>query len=193
MNRIDVLNLINGGETESVEFKSWIKTPNYKELIKLCVKELVALANTNGGYLLLGVEDNREITGCENYDIQNIIESIYDRTSPNLFTRAESVDIDGKNIIVLNVEKSNKLFGTSAGEYYKRLGKNSKPYTPERIKNDFNDDIDYSAEIIKESSIEDINMLEVYKLKEKLKTRDRESTLIDLEDLSYKVRVLRPT
>ena len=29
----------------------------------LYVKEIVALANSSGGYLLLGVEDNKEITG----------------------------------------------------------------------------------------------------------------------------------
>lgn len=39
-------------------------------MIMLYVKEIVALANSRGGYLLLGVEDNKEITGCTNYDLQ---------------------------------------------------------------------------------------------------------------------------
>lgn len=89
--RIEELqDLINGGENINVEFKSWVKTPNFKSLIKICVKEVVALANSDGGYLLLGVEDDGTITGCEKFDLQNIIESIYDRTVPNLFTRVES-------------------------------------------------------------------------------------------------------
>ncbi|MCI9631272.1 MAG: ATP-binding protein, partial [[Clostridium] cocleatum] len=32
--------------------------------MKLCVKEIVALSNSNGGYLLIGVEDDQSITGC---------------------------------------------------------------------------------------------------------------------------------
>ena len=145
MNELELLNLINQGESEEIEFKSWIATPNFKQMIKLCVKEIVALANSNGGYLLLGVEDNKEITGCTNYDLQNIIESIYDRTTPNLFTRAEIVESQGKDVIVITVDKSNRLCGTSSGEYYKRLGKNSKPYTPDRMKETFDEENDYSS------------------------------------------------
>ena len=52
MNELELLNLINQGESEEIEFKSWIATPNFKQMIKLCVKEIVALANSNGGYLL---------------------------------------------------------------------------------------------------------------------------------------------
>ena len=73
MDELELLDLIDQGESEKIEFKSWIATPNFKQMIKLCVKEIVALANSSGGYLLLGVEDNKEITGCKNYDLQNII------------------------------------------------------------------------------------------------------------------------
>ena len=185
MNEYELLDLINQGENENIEFKSWIKTPDFKQLIKLCVKEIVALTNSNGGYLLLGVEDNKEITGCTHYDLQNIIESIYDRTSPNIFTSAQAVRVKDKDVIVIAVEKSIRLCGTSSGEYYKRLGKNSKPYTPDKMKEEFNEETDYSARIIENSSIDDINLLEVYKLKEKLKARDLQSTLVDLDDISF--------
>lgn len=185
MDSCQLIELIKQGEKETVEFKSWIKTKDLKKLIKLCVKEVVALSNSNGGYLLLGVEDDQTITGCTNYDLQNIIESIYDRTIPNIFTKAESVCIEGKDVIIIAVEKGNQICGTTSGEYYKRLGKNSKPYNPSIIKEEFSIDNDYSAQIIEQSSIDDINMLEVYKLKEKLKLRDKQSTLVELDDLSF--------
>ena len=185
MDELELLDLIDQGESEKIEFKSWIATPNFKQMIKLCVKEIVALANSSGGYLLLGVEDNKEITGCTNYDLQNIIESIYDRTMPNLFTKAEVVESQGKDVIVITVDKSNRLCGTSSGEYYKRLGKNSKPYTPDRMKETFDEENDYSSRVIRQSCVDDINLLEVYKLKEKLKARDLQSTLVDLDDLSF--------
>ncbi len=185
MNCSRLLKLIKQGETSTIEFKSWVKTPDFKKLIKLCVKEVVALSNSNGGYLLLGVEDDKTITGCTNYNLQNIIESIYDRTIPNIFTKAESVHIDDKDVIVIKVEKGNQLYGTTSGEYFKRLGKNSKPYNPAGIKEDFSINTDYSAQIIEQSTINDINMLEVYKLKEKLKIRDKQSTLVELDDISF--------
>mgnify|MGYP000047739463 CR=1 FL=1 len=30
MNELELLNLINQGESEEIEFKSWIATPNFK-------------------------------------------------------------------------------------------------------------------------------------------------------------------
>ena len=37
MNSCELLELIEQGETETIEFKSWVKTPDFKKLIKLCV------------------------------------------------------------------------------------------------------------------------------------------------------------
>lgn len=48
MNSNEVKELINRGETETIEFKSWVKTSDFKKLIKLCVKEIVALSNSKG-------------------------------------------------------------------------------------------------------------------------------------------------
>lgn len=44
---------------------------------------------------------------------------------------------------------------------------------------------DFSARIIEESSEKDIDQLEVYKLKEKLRIRDKQSTLPELDDLAF--------
>ena len=58
------------GESVTVEFKSWIKAKDMRERISLAVEELIAFANTKGGVLYFGVEDNGEVTGCEKYDCQ---------------------------------------------------------------------------------------------------------------------------
>ena len=95
--------IIDKGETREIEFKSWIKAKSKKDLMGVITKEAVALANTFGGYILVGVEDNGQITGCNDYDIQNIIESIYDRTVHKLFTDIEEVELVGKTILVIKV------------------------------------------------------------------------------------------
>ena len=80
--------ILDKEETDTVEFKSWINARNMKEIISLAVDELIAFANTKGGTVYFGVEDNPiEVTGCDrNYNGQRIIEGIYDRTVPPLFT-----------------------------------------------------------------------------------------------------------
>ncbi|KXZ40710.1 ATP-dependent DNA helicase RecG [Alkalithermobacter thermoalcaliphilus JW-YL-7 = DSM 7308] len=184
---MDIKEVISKGEKIDIEFKSWKKIKDKKELMKIITKEAVALANTKGGMILIGVEDNGEITGCDNYDIQNIMESIYDRTIPKLFTDIEEVFVENNTILVIYVPKGSTLYATSAGEVYKRLGKNTKPMFPEefpimqsgKVNNDF------SNVIIEDSSEEDIDSLEVYKIKEKLKIRDPESTLPLMDDKSF--------
>lgn len=184
---MNIEEIISKGERIDVEFKSWEKIKNKKELIKILVKESVAMANTNGGVILLGVEDNGDITGCKDYDIQYILEGIYDRTIPKLFNNIEEVFINNKVILIINIIKGNNVYATSSGQIYKRLGKNTKPMFPEeysmiqskKVNNDF------SNIIIDESKEEDIDTLEVYKIKERLKARDPESTLPFLDDKSF--------
>ena len=49
--------ILDKGETDTVEFKSWIKARNPKEIIALAVDELIAFANHKGGTVYFGVED----------------------------------------------------------------------------------------------------------------------------------------
>lgn len=64
----------------------------------------------------------------------------------------------------------------------KRLGRNSKPMYLEELSNVYSSvqNSDFSGRIISESTLDDINKLEVYSLKEKLRVRDSKSTLQDL-------------
>lgn len=71
----NIKDIISKGETINVEFKSWKKVKE-KELMKILTKEAVGMANTKGGIILVGVEDDGEITGCENYDTQEVINEL---------------------------------------------------------------------------------------------------------------------
>lgn len=180
--------IIMQGETTTVEFKSWIFTNSMKERINLVVPELIAFANSKGGTVYLGIEDNGEVTGCfGKYDLQNICESIYDKTRPPMFTDIEEIDYQGKKIIAISVLPDGKTYATTDGRCLKRLGKNSKPYYPVEMSHIYSttQTLDFSSQIIAESSIDDINLMEVYSLKEKLKIRDAVSTLPELEDMSF--------
>ena len=175
------------GESVTVEFKSWIKAKDMRERISLAVEELIAFANTKGGVLYFGVEDNGEVTGCEKYDCQKIMESIYDRTRPSLFTEIEVIQYNIFDVLAIKVIPDGNTYATTDGKCLKRLGKNSKPYYPDEMSNKFLSiqNPDFSSQIVVESSENDINRLEVYNLKEKLRIRDPKSTLPDLEDTAF--------
>lgn len=55
MNEVELKELIKNGESQTVEFKSWIKAKDTKERISLAVDELVAFSNADGGVVLFGV------------------------------------------------------------------------------------------------------------------------------------------
>lgn len=89
--------ILHNGETDTVEFKSWVNARNQKEIISLAVDELIAFANCKGGTVYFGVEDRPvEVTGCDrDYDGQRILEGIYDKTRPSLFAEIEDFEYEG--------------------------------------------------------------------------------------------------
>lgn len=187
MTKAEFERVLSKGENLTVEFKTWIHAKNMRERIFLAVDELVAFANAKGGTVYMGVEDDGTVTGCNSYDEQKIMESIYDRTRPALFTEIEVIHYEGKDVLAIKVERDGTTYATSDGRCLKRLGKNSKPYYPDEMSNKYASiqSPDFSGQILADSVIEDINMLEIYNLKEKLKVRDPKSSLPELDDMSF--------
>lgn len=180
--------VLSEGENLTVEFKTWIYAKDMRERVSLAVDELIAFANAKGGTVYMGVEDDGTVTGCtEGYDTQKIMESIYDRTRPALFTEIEVIKYDGKDILAIKVERDGTTYATSDGRCLKRLGRNSKPYYPDEMSSKYTSvqSPDFSGQILADSTIEDVNVLEIYNLKEKLKMRDPSSSLPELEDVSF--------
>ena len=187
MTSAELEQILEQGENLKVEFKTWIHAKDMRERIALAVEELVAFANAKGGTVYMGVEDNGEVTGCTGYDVQKMMESIYDRTRPALFTDIEVIQYNGKDVLAITVERDGTTYATSDGRCLKRLGKNSKPYYPDEMSNKYTaiQSPDFSGQILVDSTVEDINALEIYNLKEKLKMRDPKSSLPELEDMSF--------
>ena len=179
--------ILSKGENLTVEFKSWVHAKDMKERISLAVDELVAFANAKGGTVYLGVEDDGTVTGCTDYDTQKIMESIYDRTRPALFTDVEVIRYGEKDVLAIKVDQDGTTYATSDGRCLKRLGRNSKPYYPDEMSNKYTSvqSPDFSGQILSDSTVEDINAMEIYHLKEKLKMRDPQSSLPELEDMSF--------
>lgn len=125
MNRNDKFmdDVIKTGENDTVEFKSWVKASNRTERVRLAVDELIAFANAKGGTVYFGIEDSGQVTGCSDYDCQSLIEAIYDKTRPPLFTNIEEIQYQGHTVLALSVVHDGNTYATTDGRCLKRLGK----------------------------------------------------------------------
>jgi predicted HTH transcriptional regulator len=104
MKRIELKELIEGGENIHCEFKRKFSTT---EKIS---REMIAFANTKGGFILFGIDDNKEIVGVESEKSET--ELIKDAASnfcePPLDFNVEYIDMYGKEIVVVEVPESDK-------------------------------------------------------------------------------------
>ena len=74
--REDILRLIRDGESERLEFKSTLRTnletgETDKRMEKAVLKTIVAFLNTDGGNLLIGVDDDGEVIGADLHSFEN--------------------------------------------------------------------------------------------------------------------------
>ncbi|MDR1532962.1 MAG: putative DNA binding domain-containing protein [Clostridiales bacterium] len=87
-------------ESETVELKQ-IAVDDIK-------KEVIAFANSGGGTLYVGISDNGEIVGLTDADddMTNINNMLRDGIKPDvtMFARSRVEDIDGKHIVVVDVQ-----------------------------------------------------------------------------------------
>jgi len=104
MNRKKVLELIEEGESVHVEFKQRFST--YEKI----AKELIAFANTDGGYLLLGIDDNKSIYGIESEksDYELIKETAEKYCEPPIEFKTYLFEIENKEIMVVQIEESKR-------------------------------------------------------------------------------------
>lgn len=109
-------------ESIFVEFKSDDEAPN-----KL-VKEISAFANTYGGYILLGVSDDKSVSGCTKWNEQRIHTVVHDSLFPSPSLDVKKFVIEGKKVYVIKIEEgSMPPYVTSKGGIYHRIGSGSTP------------------------------------------------------------------
>ncbi|MBO7406824.1 MAG: putative DNA binding domain-containing protein [Clostridia bacterium] len=101
------------------------------------LKDVVAFANTDGGAIYIGVNDDGEVTGLAELDkIQNqLTNSIKDTIMPDIipFVRVDPVEIDGRQVIKVTVAVGSerpyflKEKGLSPEGVYVRRGSSCQP------------------------------------------------------------------
>ncbi len=102
MKRHELRELIQAGEGSTIEFKR--KFSSYERF----AKEISAFANTKGGYVLVGIDDDGRVVGVESEKEQ--IELVHSAAEyylePPVFCHFECVNIEWKEVVVVYVPES---------------------------------------------------------------------------------------
>ena len=179
--------LLAEGETLSVEFKSDLKGLPDRDL----VAAVVAMANTEGGLILLGVEDDGSVTGVRpaHQDTTGLAALIANRTHPSVAVRAEVVDWEKTRFLSIHVPKVRNIVSTSEGVLLRRrLMVSGKPEAIPFYPHEFTQRhsamglLDPSAMPIASLTSDDLNPLERQRIRESIRRYGGDMSLLPLAD-----------
>ena len=134
LNPTEILSIVSSGEGFNAEFKERLPTN-----LKGITEEVCAFANASGGIVLIGVDDKNIIKGVtidnsKRSAVQNSIGEI----SPPLQCEFYIVDVEGKNVAVIEVPSGQNKPYVLSGAIYVRQGPNSQKLTTvEEMRNFF--------------------------------------------------------
>ena len=109
----EIKNIISIGENTNIEFKLASST-----LPKSIFETVCAFLNTAGGYIILGVSDNKEIIGIKEENIANLKKDFTTKCnndeiiSPTIFCELKEIEIDGKKLLYTYIEESKNIHKT---------------------------------------------------------------------------------
>ncbi|POZ49573.1 AlbA family DNA-binding domain-containing protein [Methylovulum psychrotolerans] len=123
----EISQIIGQAESSTLEYKTVL--PPSKNIAQI----ICAFANTDGGYIVLGVSDNLEINGLStDFHANAITHKALDLLSPQPQIHYQYVVHQGKKLYVIKVEKSTIPI-LLEGKVYKRIGSTTKLENPIEI------------------------------------------------------------
>ena len=118
------------GEDATIEFKR--EMPHRSSL----ADEIAAFANTEGGVILIGVDDNSDIVGLElqqlNQVEKTVVEICEDSIEPSVPIFTEKLRLDDKNILKIEVPRSLFVHKTPNG-YFTRQGSSKREMPTDQL------------------------------------------------------------
>lgn len=152
----ELLEIVNNGENYYIEFKEeQVKSKDLGE-------EIVAFANSEGGTIIIGISDNKEIIGVSDIKIEEKIMNICrNNVIPNIIPHFEIVEIASKKIVVLTIPKGlSKPYYTVDNKYYIRVGTTKRIASREELLRLFegNGSLHFDISPVPNTSIKDLNL-----------------------------------
>ena len=171
-----------------IEFKSDLKKLQNSDIFD----SVVAFANTDGGTLFVGVEDDGLISGAHPDHLNPISLAAYiaNNTIPPISVRAEIVE-EERPVLAIQVPKaSSGIVATTSGKVLRRRLKadgspENVPLYPSEMATRLSDLrlLDYSALPLLEASLDDFDPLELERLKKMILSYDGDKSLLELNNI----------
>src|SRR3989338_4306556 len=116
--------LLKQGEGLKLEFKEGFDSKNL-------AKEIVAFANTEGGRIFIGVDDQCKVKGIQiTNKLKSEVQDLARNCDPSINIKLETMD----NVLIVNVDEGvNKPYRCSAG-FFLRQGSNSQKLSTDEIR-----------------------------------------------------------
>jgi len=178
------------GEALDREFKSDRRKISDAEIYE----EVVAMANADGGVLLIGIENDGTISGAqprheETTDPIRLQSAIFNNTSPNINTRISVPEVQGRKVIAIEVDIYPEICATAQGKVIRRIiGPDGKPATVPFLPRDQRSRrvdlglIDFSAQLMEDASFESFDLLEFERLRQTITRLRGDQSLKDLSN-----------
>jgi ATP-dependent DNA helicase RecG len=128
--RTELLRLIRGGEDTFLELK--VKLSNTEKI----AQEIVALANTGGGVIVFGVNDQLRVEGVDDPERvqEELVRICREEIQPPLLPYIDRVALDnGRRIVALDIESKRRPYRTRDGRFYLRIGAEKREASREEI------------------------------------------------------------
>ena len=159
MNSEIVEDLIRQGESQNVELKR--AASSAKDL----AREIVAFANTCGGVIVIGVDDNGEVMGVRDSRKaeQVITNALNHNCRPSISASIRQVDVSGKNLVVIEVPEGMKKPYEANHVVYLRTGSSTRPASREEKQDMYAAGVKegYDLLLVKDATLDDFSKEEV--------------------------------
>ena len=128
--RTELLRLIRGGEDTFLELK--VKLSNTEKI----AQEIVALANTGGGVIVFGVNDQLRVEGVDDPERvqEELVRICREEIQPPLVPFIDRIALDnGRRIVALDIENKRRPYRTRDGRFYLRIGDEKREASREEL------------------------------------------------------------
>jgi ATP-dependent DNA helicase RecG len=128
--RTELMRLVRGGEDTFLELK--VKLSNTEKI----AQEIVALANTGGGVMVFGVNDQMRVEGLDDAESvqEELVRICREEIQPPLVPYIDRIAFDsGRRIVALDVEGKRRPYRTRDGRFYIRIGSEKREASREEL------------------------------------------------------------
>ena len=125
-----IKDIVKEGESQRVEFKRSLRLKND------IGKTISALANTDGGIILIGVSDEGEILGVDigRKSVEDLANWVKENTDPQIYPDIRVHQVEGKKIIEISVKESGEKPVFFKDRAFQRVGKTNQRISASKIR-----------------------------------------------------------